>query len=51
MLFLQLLSVSTFIGGLFCFAAFCFKSMYAFLALFAVGELLVFATQVNLGFC
>ncbi|KAH0923020.1 hypothetical protein HID58_023038 [Brassica napus] len=46
----KLLSVSTFIGGLFCFAAFCFKSMYAFLALFAVGELLVFATQGPVNF-
>ncbi|XP_010520571.1 PREDICTED: probable sphingolipid transporter spinster homolog 2 [Tarenaya hassleriana] len=40
----KLLSVATFIGGLFCFFAFCFKNMYAFLALFAVGELLVFST-------
>ncbi|KAG7977318.1 hypothetical protein I3843_05G025900 [Carya illinoinensis] len=41
----KLLSVTTFIGAVFCFSAFCFKSMYAFLAFFAVGELLVFATQ------
>ncbi|XP_010546360.1 PREDICTED: probable sphingolipid transporter spinster homolog 2 [Tarenaya hassleriana] len=41
----KLLSVATLLGGLFCFIAFCFKSMYAFLALFAVGELLVFSTQ------
>ncbi|KAJ0960167.1 hypothetical protein J5N97_002050 [Dioscorea zingiberensis] len=32
-------------GAIFCFSAFCFSNMYAFLALFAVGELLVFATQ------
>lgn len=43
---LQLLSVATFFGAIFCFAAFCFKSLYAFIALFAIGELLVFATQV-----
>lgn len=43
---LQLLSVATFLGAIFCFSAFCFKSMYPFLAFFAVGELLVFATQV-----
>ncbi|XVE67376.1 hypothetical protein DITRI_Ditri08aG0155300 [Diplodiscus trichospermus] len=41
----KLLSVTTFIGAIFCFTAFCFKSMYAFLAIFSVGELLVFATQ------
>ncbi|MCD9559009.1 hypothetical protein HAX54_016724 [Datura stramonium] len=41
----KLLSVATFLGAIFCFAAFCFKSLYAFLALFAIGELLVFATQ------
>ena len=44
--FFQLLSVTTFIGAGFCFGAFCFKSMYAFLAFFAIGELLIFATQV-----
>lgn len=44
--FLQLLSTATFLGAAFCFGAFCLKSMYAFLALFAIGELLVFATQV-----
>ncbi|KAF2306702.1 hypothetical protein GH714_020664 [Hevea brasiliensis] len=41
----MLLSVATFLGAIFCFSAFCFKSMYVFLALFAIGELLVFATQ------
>uniref|UniRef100_A0A2P2M9U9 Major facilitator superfamily (MFS) profile domain-containing protein n=1 Tax=Rhizophora mucronata TaxID=61149 RepID=A0A2P2M9U9_RHIMU len=41
----KLLSTVTFLGAIFCFTAFCFKSMYVFLALFAVGELLVFATQ------
>ncbi|GLT85921.1 hypothetical protein SLE2022_040910 [Rubroshorea leprosula] len=46
----KLLSVATFIGAVFCFTAFCLKSMYAFLALFAVGELLVFATQGPVNF-
>ncbi|KAG9134044.1 hypothetical protein Leryth_004747 [Lithospermum erythrorhizon] len=41
----KLLSVATFFGAIFCFAAFCFKSIYAFVPLFAIGELLVFATQ------
>nr|GMD08789.1 probable sphingolipid transporter spinster homolog 2 [Ipomoea batatas] len=41
----KLLSVATFFGAIFCFAAFCFKSLYAFIVLFAIGELLVFATQ------
>lgn len=41
----KLLSVATFLGATFCFAAFCFKSLYAFIPLFAIGELLVFATQ------
>ncbi|XP_004504880.1 probable sphingolipid transporter spinster homolog 2 [Cicer arietinum] len=41
----KLLSFTTFVGGAFCFGAFLFKSMYGFLALFAIGELLVFATQ------
>ncbi|KAK6945890.1 Major facilitator superfamily [Dillenia turbinata] len=46
----KLLSSTTFLGAIFCFAAFCFKSMYVFLALFAVGELLVFATQAPVNF-
>ncbi|XP_061370071.1 probable sphingolipid transporter spinster homolog 2 isoform X2 [Gastrolobium bilobum] len=41
----KLLSVTTFIGAAFCFGAFLFRSMYGFLALFSIGELLVFATQ------
>ncbi|KAH7575506.1 hypothetical protein JRO89_XS02G0125300 [Xanthoceras sorbifolium] len=41
----KLLSAATLIGALFCFGAFCFKSMYGFLALFSIGELLVFAIQ------
>ncbi|XP_020551715.1 probable sphingolipid transporter spinster homolog 2 [Sesamum indicum] len=46
----KLLSFATFVGGVFCFAAFCFKSLYAFLAFFAIGELLVFATQAPVNF-
>ncbi|XP_044490789.1 probable sphingolipid transporter spinster homolog 2 [Mangifera indica] len=41
----KLLSVATFFGTIFCFVAFCNKSLYAFHALFSVGELLVFAIQ------
>lgn len=41
----KLLSTATLLGAVFCFAAFCFKSLYAFLAFFAIGELLIFATQ------
>lgn len=45
--FLQLLSGATFLGAIFCFGAFCFKSLYGFIPFFSVGELLVFATQVG----
>ncbi|XAR52985.1 hypothetical protein NMG60_11021344 [Bertholletia excelsa] len=41
----KLLSTATFMGAVFCFSAFCFKSLYVFLVLFSIGELLVFATQ------
>ncbi|KAL2343885.1 hypothetical protein Fmac_005170 [Flemingia macrophylla] len=41
----KLLSVTTLVGGACCFCAFLFRSEYGFLALFAIGELLVFATQ------
>ncbi|KAL5157152.1 putative sphingolipid transporter spinster 2 [Glycine soja] len=44
----MLLSMTTFIGAAFCFGAFLFRSMYGFLALFSIGELLVFATQMYL---
>ncbi|KAK4476947.1 hypothetical protein RD792_016116 [Penstemon davidsonii] len=46
----KLLSFATLFGAIFCFAAFCFKSLYAFLAFFAIGELLVFATQAPVNF-
>jgi hypothetical protein len=48
LLLLQLLSGATLLGAMFCFSAFCFKSLYGFVALFSVGEILVFATQVSL---
>lgn len=41
----KLLATATFIGAIICFGAFCLKNMYGFLALFAVGQLLVFAVQ------
>lgn len=41
----KLLSCATFLGAAFCFGAFCFRSLYGFIAFFSVGELLVFATQ------
>ncbi|KAF3322316.1 putative sphingolipid transporter spinster 2 [Carex littledalei] len=41
----KLLSGATFLGAIFCFSAFCFKSLYGFIPFFSIGELLVFATQ------
>lgn len=41
----KLLSAATFFGAICCFGAFCFESLYGFVALFSIGELLVFATQ------
>ncbi|XP_015058707.1 probable sphingolipid transporter spinster homolog 2 [Solanum pennellii] len=46
----KLLAVATFFGAIFCFAAFCFKSLYVYIALFAIGELLVFATQAPVNY-
>ncbi|XP_021890439.1 probable sphingolipid transporter spinster homolog 2 isoform X3 [Carica papaya] len=46
----KLLSVSTFLGAVFCFTAFCLKPLYGFIALFSVGELLVFATQAPVNY-
>lgn len=46
----KLLSGATFLGAIFCFGAFCSKNLYVFIALFAVGELLVFATQAPVNF-
>ncbi|XP_062226219.1 probable sphingolipid transporter spinster homolog 2 isoform X2 [Phragmites australis] len=46
----KLLSGATFLGAIFCFGAFCFKSLYGFIPFFSVGELLVFATQAPVNF-
>ncbi|GAV77640.1 MFS_1 domain-containing protein [Cephalotus follicularis] len=46
----KLLSVATFLGAIFCFSAFCLKSLYGFIVLFSVGELLVFATQAPVNY-
>ncbi|PON97126.1 Major facilitator [Trema orientale] len=46
----KLLSGATFLGAIFCFSAFCLRSLYGFIALFAVGELLVFATQAPVNY-
>ncbi|XVE83001.1 hypothetical protein DITRI_Ditri16bG0051300 [Diplodiscus trichospermus] len=45
-----LLSGATFLGAIFCFVAFCLRSLYGFVVLFAVGELLVFATQAPVNY-
>lgn len=46
----KLLSASTFLGAVFCFSAFCFKKEIYFLIFFAIGELLVFATQAPVNY-
>ncbi|KAL5988376.1 hypothetical protein ACLOJK_036140 [Asimina triloba] len=46
----KLLSGASFLGAAFCFSAFCNKNLYAFLVLFAVGELMVFATQAPVNY-
>lgn len=46
----KLLSGVTFLGAIFCFSAFCFRSLYGFIPLFSVGELLVFATQAPVNY-
>lgn len=46
----KLLSASTFLGAVFCFSAFCFKREIYFLIFFAIGELLVFATQAPVNY-
>ncbi|CAM0903699.1 unnamed protein product [Alopecurus aequalis] len=46
----KLLSGATFLGAIFCFSAFCFKSLYGFIPFFSVGELLVFATQAPVNY-
>ncbi|XP_042412437.1 probable sphingolipid transporter spinster homolog 2 [Zingiber officinale] len=46
----KLLSGATFLGAIFCFSAFCFKSLYGFIAFFSIGEILVFATQAPVNY-
>ncbi|CAO2813610.1 unnamed protein product [Amaranthus hypochondriacus] len=46
----KLLSLSTLLGAAFCFGAFCFKKEIFFLIFFAIGELLVFATQAPVNY-
>lgn len=46
----KLLSGATLLGGAFCFCAFISKKLYGFIPLFAVGELLIFATQGPVNF-
>ncbi|KAJ9551998.1 hypothetical protein OSB04_016043 [Centaurea solstitialis] len=46
----KLLSTATFFGAVFCFSAFCFKSLYVYIVLFLIGEILIFATQGPVNF-
>ncbi|CAH2061485.1 unnamed protein product [Thlaspi arvense] len=46
----KLLTGATFLGAIFCFTAFTLKSLYGFITLFALGELLVFATQAPVNY-
>ncbi|XP_026393269.1 probable sphingolipid transporter spinster homolog 2 isoform X3 [Papaver somniferum] len=46
----KLLSGATILGGVLCFGSFCFKSMYGFIALFALGQLFLFAAQAPVNF-
>ncbi|KAK9049774.1 hypothetical protein SSX86_031257, partial [Deinandra increscens subsp. villosa] len=46
----KLLSTATFFGAIFCFSAFCFKNLYAFIVFFLIGEILIFATQGPVNF-
>ncbi|CAK9156643.1 unnamed protein product [Ilex paraguariensis] len=46
----KLICAAAFMGAIFCFSAFCFKSLYVFIVLLAIGELLVFATQGPVNF-
>ncbi|XP_043713542.1 probable sphingolipid transporter spinster homolog 2 isoform X2 [Telopea speciosissima] len=41
----KLLSGATLLGAIFCFSSFCTRNLYGFIALFALGEIMVFATQ------
>nr|KAJ0186410.1 hypothetical protein LSAT_V11C900501970 [Lactuca sativa] len=46
----KLLSTAAFFGAIFCFSAFCFSSLYVFLALFLIGVILIFAIQGPVNF-
>ncbi|RZC59693.1 hypothetical protein C5167_006998, partial [Papaver somniferum] len=46
----KLLTATTALGGACCFGAFCFKSMYGFLAFFVLGQLFLFAAQAPVTF-
>ncbi|KAJ4714629.1 Major facilitator superfamily [Melia azedarach] len=46
----KLLSAATFLGAIFCLSAFCLRSLYGFIALFSLGELLIFATQAPVNY-
>ncbi|XP_021800367.1 probable sphingolipid transporter spinster homolog 3, partial [Prunus avium] len=46
----KLLSGATILGAIFCFSAFCVRSLYFFVVLFSMGELLVFATQAPVNY-
>ncbi|XP_043710898.1 probable sphingolipid transporter spinster homolog 2 isoform X2 [Telopea speciosissima] len=41
----KLLSGATLLGAIFCFSSFCSTNLYGFIALFTIGELMIFATQ------
>ncbi|OVA07335.1 Major facilitator superfamily [Macleaya cordata] len=46
----KLLSGAAILGAIFCFSSFFSKNLYIFIALFAIGELLIFATQAPVNF-
>ncbi|KAM7264451.1 hypothetical protein ACFE04_002134 [Oxalis oulophora] len=46
----KLLALTSFFGAAFCFASFCLKKYYGFVALFTIGELIIFATQAPVNY-
>ncbi|KAI3957727.1 hypothetical protein MKW92_022694 [Papaver armeniacum] len=46
----KLLTATIIFGGIYCFVAFCFKSMYGFLAFFVLGQLFLFGAQAPVNF-
>ncbi|CAI9769183.1 unnamed protein product [Fraxinus pennsylvanica] len=46
----KLLPITTLFGAIFCLAAFCSKSLIAYVIIFSIGELLIFATQAPVNF-